>query len=170
MLWRIHRSDRDHLWFSSDGSGRFDLAGVSGRGTCYLAEHPLGAFVETFRDLPLVSRRVVRARALTAVTLPVDLVLADCTSSRARAFGITGAIHSGEDYERTGAWARAFAQQGFDGVRYLVSHDPAQRLAGVALFGRAGTAWWPKARTNEIPAPVLFQAEARFGIRVLDAP
>lgn len=97
-------------------------------------------------------------------------MLADCTSRRARAFGVTAALHAGEDYALTQAWARAFADAGFDGVRYLVSHDPRQRLAGVALFGPAGT---PRRRTGKaepIPSAIVRDAERRFGIRVLPTP
>ena len=29
-------------------------------------------------------------------------------------------------------------QEGFAGVRYLIRHDPAQKLLGIALFSNAG--------------------------------
>jgi hypothetical protein len=97
-------------------------------------------------------------------------MLADCMSRLARAFGITAAIHSGEDYDRTQAWAAAFAPAGFDGVRYLVSHDPAQGYVGVALFGPAGAADWPVASTAPIDHELIREARWQFGIRVLRTP
>jgi hypothetical protein len=96
--------------------------------------------------------------------------LADCTESSARSFGVTAAIHSSESYERTQEWAAAFADAGFGGVRYLVSHDPAQRLIGVALFGPSGAADQPVAATASIESELIVAARERFGIIVLPTP
>lgn len=167
-LYRIHRRDRGPWWFSNDASGRFDLHPPSG--TCYLAEDPLGSFVEVFRDAPLVAEADVDKRAVSTLFVPQDAVLADCTASRALAFGVTAVIHSTEQYERTQKWAAAFAAWGFGGVRYLVSHDPGQRLVGVALFGSAGAQAWPVGQTDPIGSDLLAAARERFGIVVLPAP
>lgn len=169
-LYRIHRTGHGPWWFSHDGSGRFDLSDPEGLGTCYLAERPLGSFVEGFRDTALVDERDVEARVLSSVPLRAQAVIADCCSQRARAFGVTAAIHSSEDYDRTQLWANAFARAGFDGVRYLVSHDPGQRLVGVALFGPAGAPAWPPGRAKPIPDDVIEQAGRIFGIRVVPRP
>lgn len=170
-LFRIHRATHGAWWFSSDGSGRFDLEPP--RGTCYLASQVLGAFVEVFRDTRLVDQRDVERRRIARISLPRAPRLADCAASRSRAFGVTGAIHSTPDYRLTQSWAAAFARVGFDGVRYLVSHDPAQRLAGYALFGSAGEPadrdLWPAGESEPIPGSVLRQAKDRFGILVLPA-
>lgn len=168
-LFRIHSAGLGAWWFANDGSGRFDLTGDPERGACYLAETPVGAFVEVFR-VALVSQTAVRARALSTLALPLRAVLADCTSGRARAFGVTGAIHSGEDYDRTQAWAQALSGAGFDGIRSPLSRDPRQTLAGVALFGPAGSPRWRAGRAEPIPLDVIREAQRRFGIRVLPAP
>lgn len=171
-LFRIHRAGRAPWWFSSAGSGRFDLAPP--RGTCYLAEEPLGSFVEVFREIRLVPEEEVRRRALSEIRLPRPLRLADCAARKARMFGVTAAIHSTPDFALTRAWAAAFAAAGFDGVRYLVSHDPAQRLAGHALFGDAGeaadAARWPAGEPGEIGPGLLRQVRQLFGLLVVPAP
>ena len=164
-LHRIHEADRDPRWFSSDGRGRFDLPE---RGTCYLAEKPLGAFIEVFRGTGPVSAQVVAARALTTIRSSRRLTIADCTSGRARLFGVTAAIHATEDYERTQAWAAAFAEAGFDGVRYRLSQDPRARLNGVALFG--GRRRLPRGTTRSILEELVRAAEEAFGIRVMPTP
>jgi hypothetical protein len=92
--------------------------------------------------------------------------LANCRSSQARKFGMTGEIHSSTGRGRTQAWARAFARAGFDGVRFLVRHDPAQRRVGIALFGDGGQADWPVRFTVDIGATLLLDVERLFGIRV----
>ncbi len=94
----------------------------------------------------------------------METILADCSSSRAAGFGVTGAIHSTEDYALTRQWAKACARAGFGGIRYLVSHDPRQRLIGTAIFGKAGSADWPIEATTEIPLDLLDDLEQRFGI------
>jgi hypothetical protein len=167
-LIRIHRHDRGPWWFSHDKTGRFDL--TAPRGTCYLAEEPIGAFVEVFRHSAFVQDSDVARRRISTLYVERPVVLADCTTRRARAFGVTAAIHSSEDYARTQRWAEAFADAGFDGIRYRLSHDPAQRAIGVALFGPAGSAAWPVAATAPIDDALIAAVQRRFGIRVLPTP
>lgn len=147
--------------------GRFDLRPPDG--TCYTAEDDLGAFIEVFRDVPFVAESDVQAARASTLHVPRDVALADCTHGRARAFGVTAAIHSTEPYERTREWAGAFRSAGFGGIRYLVGHDPRQRLVGVALFGEAGLHERP-AETAPIGPELLRAAHSRFGIIVLPAP
>jgi hypothetical protein len=69
-LWRIHAADVSPWFFDAGSEGMFNLADA---GTCYLAEEPLGAFVEKFGRLlrpggvlpePLVdTQRLSRNRA-----------------------------------------------------------------------------------------------------------
>jgi hypothetical protein len=100
-----------------------------------------------------------------------ELVLADCTEPRARFWGITGEIHSSPSYQETQAWAEAFARSGFDGIRYLLRHDPSQRLAGIAVFGPAGPRpEYPVGRRQPIGDELILEVENRFGIRSLAPP
>jgi hypothetical protein len=122
-----------------------------------------------FRFTALVPEEEVRRRQLACLELP-ELLLADCTASRSRRFGITGEIHSTTDYTSTQYWAAAFAAAGFDGVRYLLRHDPGQLLAGVALFGPAGSPEWEASFSEPISSGLLLDVERRFGIRVLPTP
>jgi hypothetical protein len=169
FLYRIHREERSPWWFSDDGSGRFDLAG-DGRGTCYLAATAIGAFIEVFRTDTVIPEAEVDARLVATLSVPKRATLADCTTTRARRFGVTGAIHTQPDYALTRDWAEAFAQAGFDGVRYRLSHDPAQRQLGVALFGPAGEQDLPVRATGPISAEVIEQARRRFGLIVTPTP
>lgn len=118
----------------------------------------------------LVAEDDIDRRTLSTLHVPKRLVLADCTSERARSFGVTAAIHSSEEYGRTQEWADAFARAGFDGIRYLISHDPRQRLIGIAVFGPAGARAWPAPGPVAIPVRVLREAGRRFGVRALPVP
>lgn len=167
-VFRVHPSGVGPWWFSSAALGRFDLEPPSG--TCYLSLSPLGAFVEVFRDFAFVAAQDVAERSLSRLCLPADVVLADCTSARARAFGVTAAIHSTADYETTRAWAVAFRERGLNGVRYFCGHDPSQREVAVALFGAAGDAEWPTVATTGVPDEVIRAAGRRFGVLVVPTP
>lgn len=167
-LYRIHRAERSPWWFSSSG-GRFDLL-RSERATCYLAERPIGAFLEVFRASSVVAAAEVAARRLSRLRPPRPARLADCTVEAARAFGVTAEIHSTPDYGLPLLWAEAFAAAGFDSVRYRVSHDPSQQELGIALFGPAGVQELPVAATEEIGAALLEEARRRFGLVVAPTP
>jgi RES domain len=168
-LYRIHRAGRSPWWFASDAAGRFDLPADSGRGTCYLAEEPVGCFLEVFRFWTLVPEAELAARRLARLDLP-PVLLADCSSGLCRELGLTAEIHSTPDYARTQAWAAALAAAGFDGIRYLLRHDPGQRLAGIALFGPGGVAERPFHPGEPIHFEVIAEAERRFGVRVTPTP
>ena len=62
-LHRIHRAGKRAWWFSGDGAGRFDPVGT-GKGACYWAERPLGAWVEVFRKQMLLSEAELIAEAM----------------------------------------------------------------------------------------------------------
>jgi hypothetical protein len=172
-IYRVHRADHGPWWFSSDGSGRFDPADT-GMGACYLAERPLGAWVEVFRKAMVIAEPDFRGRALLSVCLGRDLKLADLTSRRALRFGVTASLGTNEDYSDSQAFAADAIAAGFDGVRYLVRHDPAQALHGIALFAEAGAATdpglWPSGDDGEIPNALVTEAERVFHYRVLPFP
>jgi hypothetical protein len=174
-LYRIHRAVNGPWWFSQDGSGRFDPVG-SGFGACYFGTAPLSAWVEVFRKPLLLAEETVLTRALFSAELGRDVKLADVTSRRALGYGITATIGAGDDYGPSHAFAAEAVTAGFGGIRYLVRHDPAQKLYGIALFGPAGAPdhadpRWPAGIDERpIPEPLVQDAVKRFGYRVLPRP
>ena len=173
-IYRIHRSAGRPWWFSSDGSGRFDPVGT-GSGACYLAERPLGGWSEVFRKQLLLSQAEISGRSLLSVELGRDLRLADMTARRALEFGVTASLGASQDYRDSHAFAVRAVAAGFDGVRYPVRHDPAQRLYGLALFGAPGAPDpadpnWPEGEDGDIPADLITEAVRAFSYRVLPPP
>ena len=130
----------------------------------------MGAFIEVFRVATVIPEAEVDARVLSSLAPSKATRLADCTVSAARKFGITGAIHTQPEYALPQAWAAAFAAAGFGGIRYRLSHDPAQRELGVALFGKAGERKARARRTEAVPADVVEEARQRFGLVVAPTP
>ncbi len=172
-VYRIHTSAKSPWWFSSNGDGRFDPVGT-GTGACYLAETQLGAWVEVFRKNMLLPETEIAHRSLLAVTLKRDLRLADITSPRALSFGITASLGANEQYEQSHAFAVRALEDGFEGIRYFVRHDPAQKRYGLALFAPAGVPdpsdrRWPTGSVA-IPDTLIREAEQVFGYRVLPTP
>ena len=152
-IYRIHRSANGAWWFSSDGTGRFDPVGT-GKGACYLAEQPLGAWIEVF-----------------SVAIGRDLRLANLASRRALEFGVTATLGAGEDYTQSQAFAAQAVDAGFDGIRHLVRHDPSQHLYGIALFGAPGAdPDWPGGDDGPIEVELAADARAAFGYRVVPLP
>jgi hypothetical protein len=177
-IYRIHRlhrlSGNNGWWFSFDGTGRFDPVGT-GKGSCYFAERPLGAWVEVYRRRMLLAEGAVRDRWLMSVRVGRDLRLADLASRRALQFGVTASLGANEQYGDSQAFAAEALGAGFAGIRYLVRHDPAQKLYGIALFGEAGEQpdndhAGASVLDHPIPDELIAEARRRFGYRVVPRP
>ncbi len=139
-LSRIHRHTNCTVYFSADGSGRFDPpAGETGWGTCYLSTHPRGAFAEVFGRFRAITTRMLDDRVLASVYLASDARLADLTDPAVLGrWGLTGAMSAGTDvvYPVTQAWAARLHDAGYGGVYYAASHDPQLHSRSVALSGK----------------------------------
>lgn len=169
-IYRIHRSGHGPWWFSDDGSNRFDPVGT-GFGACYFAEEPLGAWVEVFRTHVAIEESDLKDHMLFSVSMGRDLTLADLTSRRALQFGVTASVGADRDYSESQAFAARAVESGFDGLRYLVRHDPAQRLYGLALFGKAGRITddpaWPAGHDRLLPPQLAADAVRAFRYRLV---
>lgn len=138
VLVRVCRADRGTWWYSTDGSGRFDLFPPAG--TCYLATDAYAAIREATRLGP-VSTDWVLARESRTVPPPNPTArLAATTRKAAGRFGVTTELATVVPYERSRRWAAAFRDHGFDGIRHELRHDQRVRPSGIALFGPAGEA------------------------------
>lgn len=172
VLYRIHRAANSPWWFSA-GEGRFDPKSGEA-GSCYFAAHPLGAWVEVFRKTMAVSEAMLNDRRLFTVDFDRDLRLADLSHRRAAQFGVDASLSAGLDYGPSQALAERFYRAGFDGIRYLVRHDPAQKLYGIAIFGPPGVPSpaksWPAGADAPIPDDLAEEACELFGYRVLPKP
>lgn len=166
-LWRIHAADVAPWFFDVGPDGRFNLAES---GTCYLAEEPIGAFVEKFGRLlrpggvipePLVdTQRLSRLR-------PPKVNVVDLTNPKVLGLiGLTAEIHSTTDYNLTQGWALSLQDAGYDGIRYKARHDPRGQLISIALFGSEKP---PRsaAKTTAIPVDLIHEASTTFAITVL---
>jgi hypothetical protein len=166
-LWRIHLADVSPWFFDAGPDGRFNLADA---GTCYLAEEPIGAFVEKFGRLlrpgGVVPEPLVDAQRLSRLRPPrADVV--DLTESKVLGLiGLTAEIHSTTDYGLTQSWVVALRDAGYAGIRYKARHDPRGQLVSIALFGSDKP---PRsaARTAAIPVDLIHEAAATFAITVL---
>lgn len=166
-LWRIHAADINPWFFDAGPDGRFNLADM---GTCYLAEEPIGAFVEKFGRLlrpggvipePLVdTQRLSRLR-------PPKVSVVDLSDPKVLGLsGLTAEIHATTDYRLTQNWARALRDAGYAGIRYKARHDPRRQLVSIAIFGSSKP---PRsaAKTTAIPVDLIHEASATFAITVL---
>jgi hypothetical protein len=166
-LWRIHPANVSPWFFDTGPDGRFNLADA---GTCYLAEEPIGAFVEKFGRLlrpgGVLPEPLVDTQRLSGLR-PPKVNVVDLTDPKVLGLvGLTAEIHTISDYGLTQQWAVALRAAGYGGVRYKARHDPRGKLVSIALFGsdkppRSA----PKATT--IPVDLIHEAAATFAISVL---
>lgn len=56
---------------------------------------------------------------------------------------------------------------GFEGIQYLLRHDPGQSHVGIAFFGPAGPQVLPAAATDLIGPEVIAEAQKKFGLQVI---
>ncbi|MFD6895859.1 RES family NAD+ phosphorylase [Rhodococcus sp. NPDC060086] len=177
-LYRNHAAGLGAWWFSSNGAGRFDLAGSEG--TCYAAESELVTVLEAWSGIDVIPRPDTAKRDISAVTVHGDLRLADATSNRAIQFGVTAEMFTTSDYPLTQQWSKALRRAGFDGIRYWARHDLTHVDACIAVFAPSGdhtsTAMKPSdfgvlVTENLLDRPDLWKAlEHEAGIVVLDIP
>lgn len=164
----MHRTEHGAWWFSSDGSGRFDLNPPNG--ACYLAEALVGALIEHFDGITVIPELELERRSISILKPDARLRLADCTSPAARRFGVDLALSAGEDYAQTQRFAVWFHDGGFDGVRYLLRNDPAATLVGIALFGVAGEHDRQSLSISPVDDATLAIAASLFGVEVVPSP
>lgn len=166
-LWRIHAADVAPWFFDVGPDGRFNLAES---GTSYLAEEPIGAFVEKFGRLlrpgGVIPEPLVDMQRLSRLQPPKANVV-DLTNPKVLGLaGLTAEIHTTTDYVLTQSWALTLRDTGYAGVRYKARHDPSGQLVSIALFGSAKP---PRsaAKTTTIPVDLIHEASTMFAITVL---
>lgn len=177
-LFRLHRTadaagPRVPLFFGSRGTGRFDLPAP--RGTCYLADTRIGAWLETFRGARLVAAHDARLRTLTSTASPNPCLVLDFTDGHAAAAGVTMEHHGSANRAVTWSLAEAADATGARGVTSWARHDPAAGSRTMALFDDAGAHppfdWnWSIERVSPLDDPVLLDELAGRGLGVAEIP
>lgn len=158
---------------SEDPGGRYDLPAPDG--ACYLALSPIGAWLEVFRTVRVVVGDDVRRRRLLSTLPPRRVRAADLLAKGARGYGVTGEIHTLDDYTLPRAWARQLHQAGFRALRGKVRHDPGLRELSLTLFDRSGEhepyGWrWRTVRRRLDRAADLLAVVEEYGYRILEPP
>lgn len=175
-LFRAHGEDLGPWWFSSDGTGRFDLRAP--RGTCYTALDPLSALRERLGPVlgqsQAVPESLLESAVVSRLRLPDPREVADVQDGGAGAFGVTREIESMVPYAVPQAWSRAFDEAGCGGVKYGPRFSPGERSA-IALFGDEGVADWPgdpdPVGAQQVPgAPVALPTPRRADLTVVRPP
>lgn len=143
VLWRIHRSRHNALWFSP-GKGRLPRYRFDDPekrfSVCYLSTVEHGAFAETMlRTLPtrILSKADLATRRLTAIEVVRSLKLVQMYGAGLARLGCTAATATGQDYEGSREWSRALWMHDAkpDGILYHAAHD--DETLSIALFNRA---------------------------------
>lgn len=163
-LVRVCRVDQQTWWFSSDGSGRFDLRRPEE--TCYFATDAYAAIREATRLGPVSTRWVASRQVRTVKPPDAGARLAATTRQDAGRFGVTTELATVLPYDLPRRWAAAFRAAGFDGIRHQLRHDQRARPSGVALFGPAGAGTASDGAAERLGDDAVEAA----GVRVLPPP
>jgi hypothetical protein len=135
--FRVHRADRDPLFFGATGNNRFD-APAGEFGVCYLARDPYGAFIETFAwttGIRVVTIAALAARSLARIETARSLRLVDLTGHGLARLGADERLSAGE-HGPAQRWSRALwaHPDSPDGVLYRARHDPSR--FSLAVYNR----------------------------------
>lgn len=171
---RIHHHTFIPEWFSADAECRFNPPAGSdaGFGTCYLAEHPLGAFIEKFGSCRPVTRSLVDQQLLATLQLVSEIEAADITDrTLVGHWGLTAESWAGGNYDVSQRWAERLHQAGFGGIWYAARHDPKGQYKCLAVLGKPGEHPDAFVQVNDDPIPedLIEDAAYTFGIEVLPA-
>lgn len=153
--------------------GRYDLPDPDG--ACYLALSPIGAWLEVFRTTRIVASEDVRRRRLLSTRPPHRIRTADLLAPSARGYGLTGDLHTHDDYSLTRAWAKRLYDAGFRALLGKVRHDPGLRERSLTLLDRSGEhepyGWrWRTDVRRLHQVTTLLSTVEEYGYRVLESP
>lgn len=171
---RSHSSIRGPWYFTNNGAGRFDLSGT--HGTCYVAEDEVITLLEKFGGMKAVPDYSIEEVSISSVSLAGDLVVADLTSNRGVAYGVTAEIFDTSDYPLTQRWAASLHAAGFAGVRYWARHELEHDLHAVAIFDSAGAPADPATHSVRSTdalvdrTDLLERWQEETGVTILDIP
>jgi len=100
---------------------------------------------------------------------PIDLI--DLADRRGLAAGVTAAVGASASHEEAQELATRVQDQ-VGGIRWRLSHDPAQMLIGIALFGTRGvhTGSFGSTSTTVVGRDLVRAAEDAFGYRIVSTP
>jgi RES domain-containing protein len=167
-LYRAHSAGRAPWWFSSDGSGRFDVAKPSG--TLYLADDVASAVRERLAHLVMPGQRVFEQEADGMVVSGIRPVAksrcANVSDPSAVQWNVTRELTTMTDFSVTNAWAQRLLTGGFQGVRYASRFTTGGANAW-AIFGPAGNNKKLKGHTSAIEGRA---ACLRAGIQPIPVP
>jgi hypothetical protein len=161
---RVCRVGRATWWFSSDGSGRFDLEPPEG--TCYFATDEYAALREASRLGPVTPAwAAARELRVTDAANPTARLAATTRKDSGR-HGVTTELATLVPYDLTRRWAAAFRAHGFGGIRHQLRHDQRARPSGVAWFGTAGVG----PHGDGDASPLTAERLQRAGVAVVPPP
>jgi hypothetical protein len=140
IFWRIHRRDREAIFFGRSRLYRFD--DPHGEfGVLYAALGEECAFLETLVRVPQSEGRVLRSelarRSISPLTASRPLRFADLRGHHLAQLRVDSRLFAYTDYTITQPWARALFEHEdeFDGLVFHSRHNP--ELHAVAVFDRA---------------------------------
>lgn len=130
-------------WFCTCGGCCFDISAdhPSGLGTLYAGSDPITGVLEIIGPEMMerpISREFLSVRTIWTLGYDREVILADLSHESAVGFGVTNELSTRVPNGIPQAWAVAFADENFDGIRYQTRFSTGTQATGIALFDEAG--------------------------------
>jgi hypothetical protein len=158
-------------WFCNAGDCRFDLSGT--RGTLYAGtDEFVGVLEYVGHEMVdgVIGFEYLNQRGLWRLRYDAPFPLANLSSGRSSSFGVSDALAAMDSYEVPQAWAGAFGEAGFEGIRHRSLFDTREESRALAFFDEAGLHRWPKEFVYEGGNEENITALARINIVVEQRP
>ena len=139
VVFRAYNTANGPGYYSSHLTGRFDLADPNG--TLYFGDDISTAIRESLGELAYgkaITAGAASARAVVETELPSTGPFAHISSEKAVRFGVLRELQTMPRYTVPQAWAQAFFDAGFMGIRYPSRFTTAEKANAWAVFGPAG--------------------------------
>jgi hypothetical protein len=130
VIYRLHRTDRDPIYFGKTGDNRFDAPDGS-YGVLYAGEDEYCCFIETcgqVTGVPSVTGAFLDQQNLAEITVAQTMTLIDLSASAGLArIGADGRLMDGS-HAVGQRWSSALRRHPTNpaGIRYRARHDPAK--------------------------------------------
>lgn len=175
VFYRLHQRHRSAVFFSREGSSRFDPP--EGPGTFYVAGSLAGAILEIFDDHwgPVgspnrsLTQSELQTWCVTLVSLPKLTVFDTGRRAALSKVGTDAQLITG-DHATARRWARRFAEHPaeIDGIRFASRHDHIKR--NLAIFQRASLLPACEDRNLLADKSTEWKRLKRYGSRVVFGP
>lgn len=168
----VRRTPGSPAWFCGDVDHRFDFPAIPA-GTCYVAEKPLGAFIEVYfrtAGYGLDEDEIREQRRLAKLSVRRDTVVLNlnCPANYgARGVSAELLAELGPRYPLNWSFALQIYKEGLQGIRWISTRDLPRDHINIAIFSEVSGADSGKVfdvAHEDVPLWLMYEAAEYYGV------